>query len=78
MPKQMKIIIRVSWISLTIILTIIVQRQEICEPFRLFEALWIDNFSTDILIYDKSANIETRESKLINISKEYSMKYLIE
>ncbi len=43
-----------------------------------FEILRIDGFSTDRIIYDKIANIEAIESKLINFSKEFSMKYLIE
>ena len=37
-----------------------------------------NDFSTDRIIYDKIANNEARESKLINFSKECSMKYLIE
>ena len=37
-----------------------------------------DGFSTDRIIYDIIANIDTIESMLINFSKEYSMKYLIE
>ena len=37
-----------------------------------------DCFSTDRIIYDITANIDTIESMLINFSKEYSMKYLIE
>ena len=56
--KQMKIIIGVSWMSLIIILTIIRLRQEVWEQFILFEALLIDDFSTDRIIYDKIANIE--------------------
>ena len=32
----------------------------------LFEALLIDDFSTDRIIFDKIANIEERESNLIN------------
>ena len=32
----------------------------------IFEALLIDDFSTDRIIYDKIANIEERESNLIN------------
>ena len=39
MPKQMKIIIGVSWMSLTIILTRIKLRQAVCEQFMLFETL---------------------------------------
>ena len=64
--------------SLTIILNIIRPRQSSMRTILLFETLLIDDFSTDRLIYDKIANIEARESKLINISKEYSMKYMIE
>ena len=74
MPKQMKIIIRVSWKPLTIIRL----RQVIWEKFMFFEILRIDGFSTDRIIYDKIANIEAIESKLINFSKEFSMKYLLE
>ena len=59
-------------------LSIISLRQAICELFMLFEILIIDNFSTDRIIQDKIANIEARENKLINFSKECSMKYLIE
>ena len=59
-------------------LSIISLRQAICELFMLFEILIIDNFSTDRIIQDKIANIEARESKLINFSKECSMKYLKE
>ena len=65
-PKQKKITIQVSWKSLIIILTIIRLRQEVWEQFILFEALLIDDFSTDRIIYDKIANIEERESNLIN------------
>ena len=61
-PKQKKITIQVSWKSLTIILTIIRLRQEVWEQFILFEALLIDDFSTDRIIFDKIANIEARES----------------
>ena len=64
--------------SLTIILNIIRPRQSSMGTILLFETLLIDDFSTDRLVYDKIANIEARESKLINISKEYSMKYMIE
>ena len=46
----MKIIIRVSWKPLTIILTIIRLRQEVWEKFMLFEAFLIDDFSTDRII----------------------------
>ncbi len=37
-----------------------------------------DGFSTDRIIYDIIANIDTIENMIINFSKEYSMKYLIE
>ena len=37
-----------------------------------------DGFSTDKIIYDIIANIDTIENMIINFSKEYSMKYLIE
>ena len=59
-------------------LIIIRLRQAVCEQFILFETLLNDGFSTDRIIYDKIANIEAIESKLINFSKEFSMKYLIE
>ena len=53
-------------------------RQEVCGQFMIFEALRIDDFSTDRIIYDKITNIEAGESKFINFSKECSIKYLIE
>ena len=65
-PNKKKITIQVSWKSLIIILTIIRLRQEVWEQFILFEALLIDDFSTDRIIYDKIANIEEREINLIN------------
>ena len=37
-----------------------------------------DCFSTDRIIYDIIANIDTIENMIINFSKEYSMKYLTE
>ena len=36
------------------------------KQFILFEALLNDDFSTDRIIFDKTANIEERESNLIN------------
>ena len=48
---------------------------------RTIYAIWNiakDGFSTDRIIYDIIANIDTIENMLINFSKEYSMKYLIE